>query len=86
MNEVGELRGPDLPASDELFEVAHWHHRWPCAEKVELIEGILIFQGEYDRRDVETARRTYPGRHIVLNSGGGLEVHPALETAQAPAC
>lgn len=52
--------------------------RWPtAAQKVELVHGVLIFTGDFDERDLETARRTYPGRHPVLNVDGGLEVHPA---------
>ncbi|MFF3726956.1 hypothetical protein ACFYYM_31845 [Streptomyces erythrochromogenes] len=52
--------------------------RWPTAtQKVELIHGVLIFVGDFDERDLETARRTYPGRRPVLNADGGLEVHPA---------
>ncbi|MFC8247614.1 hypothetical protein [Streptomyces chartreusis] len=52
--------------------------RWPTgAQKVELLHGVLIFVGDFDERDLETARRTYPGRRPVLNADGGLEVHPA---------
>ncbi|MEU9057191.1 hypothetical protein AB0D37_43730 [Streptomyces sp. NPDC048384] len=53
-------------------------HRWPIgARKVELFSGVLVFTGDFDERDLETARRTYPGRRPVLNADGGLEVHPA---------
>ncbi|MBC7271479.1 hypothetical protein ACF09G_37305 [Streptomyces albogriseolus] len=52
--------------------------RWPTgAQKVELLHGVLVFVGDFDERDLETARRTYPGRRPVLNADGGLEVHPA---------
>ncbi|MDX2631111.1 hypothetical protein PV381_31940 [Streptomyces scabiei] len=52
--------------------------RWPtAAQKVELIHGVLVFIGDFDERDLDTARRTYPGRRPVLNADGGLEVHPA---------
>jgi hypothetical protein len=72
------MTGPDLPAPDELFEIDVWLHRWPSAtHKAELIGGVLVYSGEFDERDVETALRTYPGRQVVLNEGGGLEIHPA---------
>ncbi|MCX4481686.1 hypothetical protein OOK44_35525 [Streptomyces cellulosae] len=52
--------------------------RWPTgARKVELLHGVLVFVGDFDERDLETARRTYLGRRPVLNADGGLEVHPA---------
>ncbi|KUM95741.1 hypothetical protein AQI95_43030 [Streptomyces yokosukanensis] len=52
--------------------------RWPTSvQKVELLNGVLIFAGDFDERDLDTARRTYPGRRPVLNVDGGLEVHPA---------
>ena len=72
------MSGPDLPAPDELFAIDMWLHRWPSAtHKAELFHGVLVYSGEFDQRDVETARRTYPGRQILLNEGGGIEVHPA---------
>jgi hypothetical protein len=72
------MTGPDLPGPDELFEIDMWLHRWPSAtHKAELFLGVLAYSGEFDERDVETARRTYPGRQVVLNEGGGIEVHPA---------
>ncbi|WP_327299432.1 hypothetical protein [Streptomyces sp. NBC_01197] len=38
---------------------------------------MLIFTGDFDERDLETAKRTYPSRRPVLNTDGGIEVHPA---------
>ncbi|MFF1847084.1 hypothetical protein ACFVW9_36090 [Streptomyces sp. NPDC058217] len=59
--------------------------RWPTAtQKVELLHGVLIFTGDFDERDLETARRTYPGRRPALNADGGLEVHPAGPGAPTP--
>ncbi|MEU0633254.1 hypothetical protein [Streptomyces sp. NPDC005989] len=59
--------------------------RWPtAAQKVELLHGVLVFAGDFDERDLETARRTYPGRRPVLNADGGLEVHPAGPGAPTP--
>lgn len=70
--------GPDLPAPDKGFTIEAWAHRWPSGvERCELSAGVPVFQGNFDQRDVETARRTYPGRRIVINEDGGLEVHPA---------
>lgn len=72
------MSGPDLPEPDQPITVDVWSHRWPTsAEKAELIDGVLLFQGEFDERDVEIASRTYPGRDVVL-SAEGLEVRPAL--------
>ncbi|MEV0697563.1 hypothetical protein AB0I53_06535 [Saccharopolyspora sp. NPDC050389] len=74
------MTGPDLPQPDELFDIDVWEHRWPSGtEKAELMYGILIFSGQFDERDVEIARRAYPGRQVVLNSGGGIEIHPASD-------
>ncbi|MFD5426360.1 hypothetical protein [Streptomyces sp. NPDC127084] len=59
--------------------------RWPtAAQKAELLYGVLVFVGDFDERDLETARRTYPGRRPVLNADGGLEVHPAGVGDPAP--
>ncbi|GAB3894631.1 hypothetical protein ACFQ1S_02900 [Kibdelosporangium lantanae] len=74
------MNGPDLPTPDELFDIDTWRHRWPTGtEKAELYAGILVFSGQFDQRDVTIAERTYPGRRVVLNDGGGIEVHPAGE-------
>lgn len=71
------MSGPDLPEPDQPITVDVWSHRWPTSvEKVELIDGVILFQGEFDERDVEIAARTYPGRRVVL-SPFGLEVRPA---------
>ncbi|MBF6507561.1 hypothetical protein IU422_07365 [Nocardia farcinica] len=79
------MPGPDLPPPDELFDIDAWAYRWPSgAEKAELVAGILIFSGEFDERDVEIARRAYPGRQVVLNDGGGIEIHPASDTPPHP--
>ncbi|MFE1876421.1 hypothetical protein ACFW9N_37105 [Streptomyces sp. NPDC059496] len=59
--------------------------RWPTgAQKVELLHGVLVFVGDFDERDLDTARRTYPGRRPVVNADGGLEVHPAGVDDPAP--
>lgn len=72
------MPGPDLPAPHQPFDVETWRHRWPTgAEKAELFDGVLVFSGEFDDRDVDIARRTYPGRPVLLNAAGGIEVHPA---------
>jgi hypothetical protein len=48
-------------------------YRWPSgAEKVELVDGALLFSGEFDERDVEIAERTYPGRRVLLGPHGVL--------------
>ncbi|MFJ2008335.1 hypothetical protein [Streptomyces chartreusis] len=53
-------------------------HRWPTSTlKAELVNGILVFSGVFDERDLTTVERTYPGRRAVLNTDGSIEVHPA---------
>lgn len=75
------MPGPDLPAPEELFTVDAYWHRWPSgARKAELVDGVLVFSGEFDKRDVAIARNAYPGRQVLLNDGGGIEIHPTGET------
>ncbi|MCE7011587.1 hypothetical protein LWC34_53565 [Kibdelosporangium philippinense] len=72
------MNGPDLPTPSELFDVDACRYRWPTgAEKVELYHGVPVFQGQFDERDVAIAQGAYPGRQIVLNESGGIEIHPA---------
>jgi hypothetical protein len=67
-----------LPPVGEPFTIDALLHRWPTgAEKSELVRGVLLFSGTFDERDVATAQRTYPGRRVLLNAHGGIEVHPA---------
>ncbi|MGW7261166.1 hypothetical protein [Streptomyces sp. NPDC054834] len=52
--------------------------RWPTAPiRTEVIHGVLLFTGDFDERDAITARRTYPGRRVLVNADGNLEIHPA---------
>jgi hypothetical protein len=75
--------GPDLPPADEFIDVETWLHRWPSgAEKVELMDGSLAFQGVFDERDAVLARRTYPGRVVEIDTDGGLWVHPSTGPTQ----
>lgn len=75
------MPGPDLPSPDELFSLDAYFHRWPSgAEKAELIDGVLVFSGQFDERDVRIAEGTYPGRQVVLNEDKGIEIHPASDT------
>ncbi|MFC1428592.1 hypothetical protein ACEZCY_36060 [Streptacidiphilus sp. N1-12] len=72
------MPGPDLPAAHAPFTVDALLARWPSAvEKTELISGVLLFTGNFDERDIVAAERTYPGRRVLLNADGGIEVHPA---------
>ncbi|WP_395577292.1 hypothetical protein [Streptomyces sp. BK79] len=48
-----------------------------AAQKVDLLHGVLVFVGDFDERDLATARRAYRGSRAVLNADGGLEIHPA---------
>ncbi|MFE1764064.1 hypothetical protein ACFW81_07590 [Streptomyces angustmyceticus] len=38
---------------------------------------VLLFTRDFDERDATTARRTYPGRRVLVNADRNLEVHPA---------
>ena len=59
-------------------------HRWPVAvEKAELVNGVMVFTGEFDGRDAEIAQRTYPGRQVLLTDGA-LEVHPQSDVPARP--
>ncbi|WNV82909.1 hypothetical protein [Umezawaea sp. Da 62-37] len=75
------MSGPDLPAPDQPFDIDAWQYRWPSGtEKAELYDGVLVFSGKFDERDIPTAQGAFPGRHIVLNDSGGIEIHPAGKT------
>ncbi len=79
------MTGPDLPPPAAPMTAEALLSRWPtAAQKVELLHGVLVFTGDFDERDLETARRTYPSRRPVLNADGGLEVHPAGSGAITP--
>lgn len=70
----------DLPEPDQLFDHDSWLSRWPSGvQKTEMFFGVLVFYPyeRFDARDVDTAERTYPGRVVVLNEGGQIEVHPS---------
>lgn len=76
------MPGPNLPAPHELFDGDVWAYRWPSGtHKAELFDGVLVFSGDFDNRDVEIAQRAYPGRQVVLNQGGGIEIHPASDAS-----
>ncbi|MFF8867817.1 hypothetical protein ACF08B_37895 [Streptomyces sp. NPDC015139] len=79
------MPGPDLPPAAAPMTAEALLSRWPTGvQKVELVHGVLIFTGRFDERDLDTARRAYPGRRAVLNTDGGLEVHPAGREAPTP--
>ncbi|WP_051467038.1 Uma2 family endonuclease [Actinomadura oligospora] len=64
--------GPDLPHGEDPILIDAFGHRWPTgAEKVELWDGCPVFYGEWDDRDVEIARRAYPGRVVRLDQEPG---------------
>jgi hypothetical protein len=68
----------DLPPPGDAMTVAVFENRWPSgSEKIELLDGTIVFHGAFSEQDVQTAGLVYPGRRIVLNSDGGIEVHPA---------
>jgi hypothetical protein len=68
-----ELPPPDVPITVDVFDA-----RWPTgAEKAELVDGVIVFYGGFGEPDARAARLVYPGRRVVLNADGGIEVHPA---------
>ncbi|MGW4244630.1 hypothetical protein [Nocardia sp. NPDC004722] len=74
--------GTDLPKPESLFDLDVWLHRWPAScYATELHYGVLVFTGcdGFDERDAEIARRTYPGRRVLIDDTGKLQVHPAGE-------
>ncbi|WP_330481493.1 DUF2399 domain-containing protein [Streptomyces sp. NBC_00724] len=75
---TNRVPGPDMPAPDQPVTAEACLHRWPSAvQRTELINGVLLFTGNFDERDITTAERTYPGRRVLLNTDGSIEVHPA---------
>ncbi|MDX2728029.1 hypothetical protein [Streptomyces sp. PA03-2a] len=72
------MPGPDLPTPQQPMTVEAFLHRWPTSTfKTELINGVLVFSGVFDERDVIAVERTYPGRRALLDADGSIEVHPA---------
>jgi hypothetical protein len=68
----------DLPPQDEPMTVVAFESRWPSgAEKIELLDGVIVFYGAFAEQDVSAAERVYPGRRVVLSEDGSIEVHPA---------
>jgi hypothetical protein len=64
--------------------IDEWRHRWPVGVgKSELVDGVMVFVGDFDGRDVEIARRAYPGRQVLL-ADGSLEVHPQSDIPARP--
>jgi hypothetical protein len=84
---MAQQNGPDLPDPQEAFEIDAFVRRWPTgAEKVELENGHPVFYGRWDERDVEIARRTYPGRVVKLDQRPGvpgtLRILPAASVTE----
>ena len=48
------MNGPDLPQPDKPFDVHAYGRRWPTvAKKAELVDGVLVFSGDFDERDLD---------------------------------
>ncbi len=67
-----------LPPPDERFTVETYNAAgWPIAvEKIELIDGAVVWSGNFTEEDADRARRTFPDRTIVLK-WGCIWLHPA---------
>ncbi|MDO5629698.1 MAG: hypothetical protein Q4G43_15390 [Mobilicoccus sp.] len=66
-----------LPSPDMRFGPDHYEQRWPLgAHSCELCNGVAIWQGPWDDRDVAVAERTFPGRYVTLDAEGNLFVGP----------
>jgi hypothetical protein len=78
--------GTDLPAPEEKILIDAFGRRWPTgAEKVELWDGCPVFYGVWDERDVEIARRAYPGRVVRLDQEPGRPGTLCVLPADRPA-
>lgn len=65
-----------MPPPTEPFTFDVYYYRWPSgAEKCELLDGSLLFSGEFDERDAVIAGAAFPGR-VVEVDGAGLWVRP----------
>ncbi|MFD3564065.1 hypothetical protein ACFWVU_31060 [Streptomyces sp. NPDC058686] len=54
------------------------------ARKRELTDGAMYIYGEFHQRDSGTDRRTNPGRPVLTNHAGVLEVVPITASASGP--
>ncbi len=65
-----------MPPPWESIDQSWFSARWPMgAEKYELIDGVIIWYGDFEEVDREAAERAFPGRIAVLVDGG-LELRP----------
>ena len=80
-----ERTGAGLPSAEQKILIDSFGHRWPTgAEKVELWDGCPVFYGVWDERDVEIARRAYPGRVVRLDQEPGRPGTLRVMPAEAP--
>lgn len=54
-------------------------------EKRELWNGVIVFYGTFDKRDVTIARRAFPGRAVALDDDGLMLVGPPPESEETDA-
>lgn len=67
-----------LPPPDQLITYDDFSTSWPMgAEKTELIDGVIIWYGDFDENDRLTVERAFPGRSAAL-VGGNLELRPRI--------
>lgn len=65
-----------LPPPDQPFTIESLD-RWPLgAYKRELEDGVALWYGPWDERDVLIAQRAFPGRSVALDEVGNLRVGP----------
>jgi len=66
----------NMPSPWEPIDHSSFTARWPMgAEKCELIDGVVIWYGDFEEVDRDAAERAFPGRVAVLVDGG-LELRP----------
>lgn len=66
-----------LPPPGELIDYEAYVSTWPMgAEKCELLEGVVVWYGEFSEEDRVTVERTFPGRVAILDETGCIELHP----------
>jgi len=66
-----------LPPANELIDVESYYSTWPMsAEKCELIDGEVVWQGSFTEDDLVRAQRAIPERQVELDEYGNICLRP----------